>query len=61
MKFSGNTHLDALIGWKPRAWMRSERRLWSGNGRRKPKGRAYTAGPASIRRKARSLARRKAA
>lgn len=61
MKFSGNTHLDALIGWKPRAWMRSERRSWNGNGRRKPHGPRHTASPASIRRKARSLARRKAA
>lgn len=51
----------SLIGWKPRKW---EKRLrWEsalGHGRRKPRGKHHP-NPAALRRKARSLAKRKAA
>lgn len=48
-----------LIGWKPRAWQKSSRRMWNGNGRRKPRGSSYTASPAAQRRKARNKAARR--
>lgn len=59
MRFANIAALDRNIGWKPRAWAKSTRRMWNGNGRRKPKGKARTLGPVQKRRKARNAAKRR--
>lgn len=61
MKFAGETHLNKLIGWKPRAWAKNGRRKYHGNGRTDPKGPRHTKSPVAIRRKARHNAARRAA
>lgn len=53
---------SSLIGWAPGKW--KKRTMWDtsarGHGRRKPRGKHHP-NPAALRRKARSLAKRKAA
>ena len=51
----------SLIGWKPRKWVKEGRRLYNGNGRRKPRGKKFTRSASAMRRKRRNAAQRKAA